>query len=157
MVNCEKYQSLIHWSGDGKAVCITNIKQFSEIVLPQYFKHSKFASFLRQLNMYNFYTTRQEPELREFKNPNFVRDDVNLMSSIKRKRTQVKNVKGTKGVNNKDDGTKPPRNKYRQEQKQKKEEKQKKQRRDNGEIKVIHNDVICIVFLVVSSHGGSKT
>jgi len=108
MVNCEKYQSLIHWSGDGKAVCITNIKQFSEIVLPQYFKHSKFASFLRQLNMYNFYTTRQEPELREFKNPNFVRDDVNLMSSIKRKRTQVKNVKGTKGVNNKDDGTKPP-------------------------------------------------
>ena len=26
----------------------------------------------------------------EFKNPNFVRDDVNLMSSIKRKRAQVK-------------------------------------------------------------------
>jgi hypothetical protein len=40
--------------------------------------------------MYNFYTSRQEPELREFKNPNFVRDDVNLMSSIKRKRAQVK-------------------------------------------------------------------
>jgi len=92
MVNCVKYQSLIHWSEDGKAVCITNIKQFSENVLPQYFKHSKFASFLRQLNMYNFYTTRQEPELREFKNPNFVRDDVNLMSLIKRKRAQAKNT-----------------------------------------------------------------
>ena len=92
MVNCDKYQSLIHWSNDGKAVCISNIKQFSEVVLPQYFKHRKFASFLRQLNMYNFYTTRQEPELREFKNPNFIRDNVNLMSCIKRKRAQVKSL-----------------------------------------------------------------
>ena len=92
MVNCDKYKSLIHWSNDGKAVCISNIKQFSEVVLPQYFKHSKFASFLRQLNMYNFYTTRQEPELREFKNPNFIRDNVNLMSCIKRKRAQVKSL-----------------------------------------------------------------
>lgn len=65
MVNCVKYQSLIRWSEDGKAVCIMNIKQFSENVLPQYFKHNKFASFFRQLNMYNFYTTGQESESRE--------------------------------------------------------------------------------------------
>jgi hypothetical protein len=39
MVTSDTYKSLIHWSSDGKAVCITNIKSFSEIVLPQYFKH----------------------------------------------------------------------------------------------------------------------
>ena len=121
MVNCDKYKSLIHWSNDGKAVCISNIKQFSEVVLPQYFKHSKFASFLRQLNMYNFYTTRQEPELREFKNPNFIRDNVNLMSCIKRKRAQVKSL-------DKDGKSTSKRQKLsKQKQKQKQQQQQQEQ------------------------------
>jgi hypothetical protein len=93
MVTCNTYTDLIHWSTDGTAVVISNITMFSQSVLPQYFKHSKFASFLRQLNMYNFYTTRQEPQLREFKNPFFIREKVNLMSNIKRKRAQTKTTK----------------------------------------------------------------
>lgn len=93
MVNSKTYSDLIRWSEDGTAIVISSIQQFSEIVLPQYFKHSKFASFLRQLNMYNFYTTRQEPQLREFKNPFFIRGKLNLMSGIKRKRAQTKAVK----------------------------------------------------------------
>eukprot|EP00946_MAST-07B_sp_MAST-7B-sp1_P002554 g2554.t1 len=101
MVTSSTYTKLIHWSEDGTAIVISNIKQFSQNVLPQYFKHSKFASFLRQLNMYNFYTTRQEPQLREFKNPFFIRDNVNLMSNIKRKRAQTKSNKDNAGASNK--------------------------------------------------------
>jgi hypothetical protein len=48
------------WSDDGLSFIIKNIDTFTEEVIPQYFKHSKFASFVRQLNFYGFRKIKNE-------------------------------------------------------------------------------------------------
>ena len=48
MVQC------ICWSDDNKTFWVSNIEQFSRLVLPMYFRHNNYASFVRQLNMYAF-------------------------------------------------------------------------------------------------------
>lgn len=42
------------WHNDGIGFVIRSIDKFTECILPAYFKHSNFASFIRQLNMYGF-------------------------------------------------------------------------------------------------------
>jgi hypothetical protein len=54
MVDDERVQHLIHWSGPASFVVVSP-DEFSKEVLPQHFKHNNFASFVRQLNMYGFH------------------------------------------------------------------------------------------------------
>lgn len=44
-------QPLISWSPTGRAFFITDSKLFAELVLPSYFRTSKFSSFQRNLNL----------------------------------------------------------------------------------------------------------
>ena len=46
---------LICWSEEGSSFLIQNQSQFSSSLLPYYYKHSNMASFVRQLNMYDFH------------------------------------------------------------------------------------------------------
>ena len=55
MVNDEANHPLIQWSDDGKSFVVTNRGSFVHEILPKYFKHSNFASFVRQLNMYGWH------------------------------------------------------------------------------------------------------
>lgn len=50
MLEDESIRSLIHWSENGDLFCVANPTTFSELVLPQYFKHNNWQSFVRQLN-----------------------------------------------------------------------------------------------------------
>ncbi|KAG5177876.1 HSF-type DNA-binding-domain-containing protein, partial [Tribonema minus] len=45
---------IITWSSTGRAFGIRNMAAFKTKILPQYFKHDKFSSFQRQLNLYGF-------------------------------------------------------------------------------------------------------
>eukprot|EP01137_Pigoraptor_chileana_P010497 Opistho-2@60249 len=54
MVDDEKNSFCIGWSNKGQNFLVINAERFSKDVLPLYFKHNNFASFIRQLNMYGF-------------------------------------------------------------------------------------------------------
>lgn len=75
----------IRWSDSGETFVVADPVLFAKIVLPKYFKHSNFASFVRQLNLYGFYKTTADPNWCEFRNEHFRRDQRDLMKHIKRK------------------------------------------------------------------------
>jgi heat shock transcription factor 1 len=79
--------SIVSWNDDGKSFSVKNVKEFSEQVLPMYFKHSNFASFVRQLNMYNFHKVREEENV--FYHSLFQRDKQELMKDITRKTSEA--------------------------------------------------------------------
>ena len=47
-------KALVSWSSDGTSFIVRDQNQFAKKVLPNYFKHQKMNSFVRQLNMYGF-------------------------------------------------------------------------------------------------------
>uniref|UniRef100_A0A7S4NZT3 HSF-type DNA-binding domain-containing protein n=1 Tax=Guillardia theta TaxID=55529 RepID=A0A7S4NZT3_GUITH len=75
----------ISWSHSGESIVVTDPTAFAIKVLPRYFKHGNFASFVRQLNLYGFHKTSQEATACEFTNPLFRRGDEHLLKAIRRK------------------------------------------------------------------------
>jgi len=50
--NCDP--DLAEWTSDGEMFVVKDPEKFSKEVIPEYFDHSKFESFTRQLNFYGF-------------------------------------------------------------------------------------------------------
>lgn len=84
------YEDYICWCADGTTVLVKKVEEFSQIVLPKFYKHNNFQSFVRQLNMYSFNKTSHDANWREFKQPLFRKGMRNLLGFISRK-TQQKN------------------------------------------------------------------
>jgi hypothetical protein len=61
----EEYSKIIHWSQNGSYIVITNIHLLAKKILPIYFNHQNYSSFVRQLNMYNFHKIRTDPDKQE--------------------------------------------------------------------------------------------
>ena len=47
IISNEKCDHIVSWTQDGSGFQITDQKLFEEQILPQYFKHNKFPSFIR--------------------------------------------------------------------------------------------------------------
>lgn len=50
MVDDDETKELITWTGAGDQFAVFNNVDFSRTVLPRYFKHCNWSSFVRQLN-----------------------------------------------------------------------------------------------------------
>ena len=119
--NCSAlHPEIAGWNDAGDTVLIYSPTQLEQHYLPQYFQHSKFPSFVRQLNLYGFKNVTKEVTtsgdnsvngshnsggsasgtsgsgLQAFRNPNFLRGRKDLVGNIQRSRTGDRAQRKTK-------------------------------------------------------------
>ena len=80
ILNNNDYSKIIHWSQNGSYIVITNIHALSQKILPIYFNHQNYSSFVRQLNMYNFHKIRTDPSNNE---QYFIHESFNKSKTLK--------------------------------------------------------------------------
>lgn len=80
ILNNNEYSKIIHWSQNGSFIVITNIHALSQKILPIYFNHQNYSSFVRQLNMYNFHKIRTNPNNNE---QYFIHESFNKSKTLK--------------------------------------------------------------------------
>ncbi|KAF2195300.1 heat shock transcription factor 2 [Zopfia rhizophila CBS 207.26] len=88
-------ENVVRWGNEGDSFVVLENEKFTKHILPKHFKHSNFASFVRQLNKYDFHKVRHNNEENgqspygagawEFKHPDFKANNKDALDNIRRK------------------------------------------------------------------------
>ncbi|KAF8803163.1 hypothetical protein BYT27DRAFT_7196034 [Phlegmacium glaucopus] len=99
MLEDPSFQGVVCWGPLGDCFVVKDMNEFTKSILPRMFKHSNFASFVRQLNKYDFHKVKNTDDNLfgehswTFRHPDFHADRREALENIKRKvPAQRKNV-----------------------------------------------------------------
>ncbi|GAA0170772.1 winged helix/forkhead transcription factor [Lithospermum erythrorhizon] len=84
LVDDPEIDHLISWNEDGTTFIIWRTPEFARDLLPRFFKHNNFSSFVRQLNTYGF--RKVVADRWEFANECFRRGEKSLLRDIQRRK-----------------------------------------------------------------------
>ncbi|KAK0495623.1 HSF-type DNA-binding-domain-containing protein [Armillaria luteobubalina] len=91
MLEDQSFQHVVSWGPQGDCFVVKDMNEFTKSILPRMFKHSNFASFVRQLNKYDFHKVKNTDDNQfgehswTFRHPDFHADRRDALENIKRK------------------------------------------------------------------------
>ncbi|KAG5637640.1 hypothetical protein H0H81_003865 [Sphagnurus paluster] len=92
MLEDQSFQQVVSWGPQGDCFVVKDMNEFTKSILPRMFKHSNFASFVRQLNKYDFHKVKNTDDVVQygeqswtFRHPDFHADRRDALENIKRK------------------------------------------------------------------------
>ncbi|KAF5323791.1 hypothetical protein D9619_012941 [Psilocybe cf. subviscida] len=91
MLEDPAFQPVVCWGPLGDCFVVKDMNEFTKSILPRMFKHSNFASFVRQLNKYDFHKVKNTDDNQfgehswTFRHPDFHADRRDALENIKRK------------------------------------------------------------------------
>jgi len=89
MVTYSNMESIMSWLPHGRGFMVHDTEKFVSEVLPNYFNHSRFASFQRQLNSYGFRRFTQGRDAGAYYHESFLRGRPYLCANIYRMREKL--------------------------------------------------------------------